>query len=95
LSVNDLLSSYSGKKGDEILDFLDSCVNDSLLRLNETGSLPGNIVLPEGTCQIVINSHSGNDWDFTVIGSKDGFTKSIRLKVARGSGLNLQNWQEI
>ena len=98
LSVNDLLSSYSGEKGEAALDFAESCVEDVLLRLNEDNSIPGSISIPSfpgGTCSVTINSQTGNDWDFTVNASFENYNRSIRLSVTRDTTVSVNSWLEI
>ena len=95
LSVNDLLSSASGKKGDETVDFVEACIEDALLRLNEDNSIPGNITLPQGTCSVTINSQVGNNWDFTVAATLNDYTRSVRLQVTRDTTVVVTSWQEV
>ena len=95
LSVNDLLSSVSGKKGDETVDFVEACIEDALLRLNEDNSILTTLTLPQGTCSVTINSQVGNNWDITVTGALDNYTRSIRLQVTRDTTVSVTSWQEI
>lgn len=94
LTVNDLLSTDSGEKGLSTLSFVESCAEDSLIRINEDNSLPGTLTLPQGNCSVTINSQSGTDWDYTVEGTYNGFTKSIRLQVTRDTTVNVNSWIE-
>ena len=94
LSVNDLLSSTSGKKGDETVDFVEACIEDALLRLNKDNTIPTTITLPVGDCSVTINSQVGNDWDFTVEATLDGFTRKIRVVATRSSSVTITSWQE-
>lgn len=94
LSVNDLLSSFSGEKSNESIDFVEACVEDALLRLNENNSLPANISLPQGTCSVTINSQIGNNWDFTVSGTLNGYQKNINLQAVRDTAVSITGWLE-
>ena len=98
LSVNDLLSSYSGERGDEAVDFAESCIEDVLLRLNEDNSIPESLVIPAfpgGSCTIATNSHVGNDWDITVAASLNSYTRNIRLTISRDTTVTVNSWLEI
>lgn len=94
LSVNDLLSSFAGEKGDMALDFVEACVEDALLRLNEDNSIPATISLPQGSCSVTINSQVGGDWDFTVTGTSDGYTRSVQVQAGRGTTVDITGWLE-
>ncbi|KKQ25941.1 MAG: hypothetical protein US62_C0024G0007 [Candidatus Woesebacteria bacterium GW2011_GWA1_37_8] len=93
LSVNDLLSSFSNKKSNEVVDLTESCVEDVLLKLNEENVINnGTINLPGQVCNVTINSHTGNDWDFTVDANKESFYQSVRVSATRGSTVTISSW---
>lgn len=95
LSISEAQLSLAGKKGQESIDFVEGCAEEALLQLNETNSIPATIALPEGSCSVTIDSHSGNDWTFTISGSIDQFTKSIQLVANRGSTVMITSWREV
>lgn len=95
LSVNDLLSSNSGEKGEAALDFVESCAEDALLYLNENNSLPSSVTILSQSCNVNINSQVGNNWDFNVTGIIEGNARSFRIKVIRDSTLTVTSWTEI
>jgi len=94
-AVNDIQSALSGKKAEESFDIVQSCAEDAIMRINQYDLLPTSISLPEGSCTITINSHAGNDWDFTVTGGLIGQTRSLRLSVTRSTIMLLNSINEI
>lgn len=94
LSVSEGQMSLAEKKNEETVDFIEGCVEDALLRLNEDNAIPTQIPLPEGNCDVTIDSQSGSDWTFTVSGSVDNYTKNIQAQMTRGSTVTITSWQE-
>lgn len=93
LSINDLFSSYSGKKSNSTVDFAEACVEDVLLKLNEENVVvAGSMSLPQGGCNVAINTHVGNVWDFTVSTNAEGYYKNIRVNATRGSTVTITSW---
>lgn len=95
VSVNDIQSALAGKKGQQALNLVEGCVEDALLRLSNTNAIPSTISLPEGTCSVTINIHSGNDWTFTTTGTFENYTKSVKVSANRGSSLTVTSWVEM
>jgi hypothetical protein len=83
LSINEIQSSLSNKKSEQGLGFVDSCVEEALLRLNEEIAIPALLTLPEGTCTATVNSQTGANWTFTVNGTSEGYSKTVRVSVIR------------
>lgn len=95
LSINEAQLSLAGRKSQASIAFVDSCVEDALLRLNEDNSIPVQILLPAGSCDVTIDSQSGDDWQFTVFGSIDDYGKSIQVRVNRKAVLTITSWREV
>ena len=95
LSISESQLSLAGKKKEETVDFVEGCVEDALLELNNGGSISSSLTLPEGTCSVTIDSQSGSDWTFTVTGSVDNYTKSIQVSANRGSTVTITSWKEV
>lgn len=95
LSVSDVQSSLAAKKSEETVDFVESCTEDALIYLNENNSLPTSVTTPEATCTITTNSQTGDDWDFTVEHTFDGYTKRVRVDAERDIGVTITSWVEV
>ena len=93
LSINDLQSSFAAFRNEEGIDLIESCVEDALLRLNEEGSIPGSITIAGRTCSVT-STQEGNNWDFTVESSNEGYTKKIRVTASRTSTVSITSWKE-
>lgn len=94
-SINEAQISLAETKKEAALALVESCVQDGLLRINKSNSLPATITLPQGTCNVTINSHIGNAWIFSVSGVFGGFKKNIQVSASRTSTIGITNWQEM
>lgn len=95
LSINDIQSAFAYIKGGQSLHLVEGCVEDALLQLNNSNSLPSSILIPEGTCTVTVNSHSGNDWTFTTSGTFSSHFKSVKVSVTRESLLSISSWIQL
>lgn len=95
LSVNDIQSSLSNKKSEEARDLVEGCAEDTLLQLNQTNTIPTSITIPEGSCSVTINSHTGNDWTFTVSGQFEAYQKTIQISATRNTTVVVTRWNDI
>ncbi len=93
-AINDSQSSFAAKKSSETLDFVEGCVEDALIKLSKTGSIPVSISLPEGNCSVTINSNVGTTWNFSVNANRNGFTKKITVTASRGNAVGITSWTE-
>ena len=94
LSINDIQMSLANKNGLDALNIVEGCVENSLLNLNEDNNIPSSISLPEGTCSATINSQTGNDWEFTVQTTVNGYSKSAEYAATRGTSVFVTRWIE-
>ena len=95
LSISESQLSLGEKKNEETVDFVEGCVEDALLELNNSGSISSTKTLPEGTCSVTIDSQSGNDWTFTVSGTQDSHTKNIQVSATRDTSVTVTSWKQV
>ena len=95
LSISESQLSLGEKKNEETVDFVEGCVEDALLELNNLGSISSTITLLEGTCSVTIDSQSGNDWTFTVSGTQDSHTKNIQVSATRDTSVTVTSWKQV
>ena len=94
-SVSEIQNALSAKKNEESLDFVESCVEDALLRFNKVDeALPGQIILPEGSCTVTMELHEGPTWTYTFTGTQNGHTKKVRVKMTKSSTVSIDRWEE-
>lgn len=93
-SINEVQTSLSSKKSDESLDFVEGCVEEALLRLRNDSAIPTQIPLPEGTCNVTIESQSGTNWLITVDGELDNHAKSLEIDITRDTSVVVNSWLE-
>ena len=91
-SISDAQQSLSLNGRDEALNFVESCVQDALLTLNNTNTLPSSVTLPLGTCTVTTNSQSGTNWTFTTVGTINKYTRSVYLDVNRTTSITIIKW---
>jgi hypothetical protein len=74
----------------------ESCVEDTLLKINDSKAIPVNVSLPIGTCNVTINSSGPASWDFTVNSSAGGINVKYNV-IATGSGayIKVRDWKEV
>jgi len=95
LSINDLLSVNSGKISNRSLNIAEACVEDVLYRLNETGTIENGLFsLLDTTCSVTLNSHTGNDWDFTVSTEVESYYKNVRVNATKDTVVAVNSWQD-
>jgi hypothetical protein len=95
LSISDLQTSFANKKSEEVVYFTEACVEEALLRLNETNDVPTSLSFPEGTCVIGPTPLGGGSWNVIVQGTKDDYTKKIEIQATRGTTVDVTSWKEI
>ena len=95
LSVGQTQSTISTMQSQKVFHLTEACVEEALLRLQVDNTLPTTIILPEASCDVVVNSQSGNDWDFTVTYNGPTATHSIQVEATRAESITITNWLEI
>lgn len=96
LTISDAQTALGEKRKEEAIHFVESCIEDILLVLNEENTIPTpTVVLPEGTCTVTIDSQVGNSWTFTVTGTQNQHTKTIQVSATRGSTVDITRWKEL
>ena len=95
LSVSETQVSLGEQKKETTIDYLEACVEDALLQLNNQNAIPTQIPLPEGNCDVTIDSQVGSSWTFTVSGTQDNYTKAVQVQADRGTEVAITSWKEI
>lgn len=93
-SIDTVQSSLFDERAHTARNFVESCIEDALLRLNENDAIPTSITLPYGSCSVTINSQVGTTWDFTVVGTLDGQTVTIQVEAERSGSVTITDWLE-
>ena len=91
-SIDTVQSSLFDEKSHAARNFVESCIEDALLRLNENDAIPTTITLPSGSCSVTINSQTGTTWIFTTTGAQDGQTVSIQVEAERSGSVSITDW---
>jgi len=86
--------SLSQKKTSDALNFVEACGEEALIRLNVDGDVPPEISVNSNTCSVSILSQNGTNWQFTVSGSAESYTKSIKIEAERTDKVYLISWTE-
>ena len=91
-AISDAQQSLSLNGRDKAIQFVESCVQDALLTLNSTNTLPSSVTLPLGTCTVTTNSQVGSNWFFTTVGTLNGYTRSIYVESTRSTSVTITKW---
>ncbi|MCD8484354.1 hypothetical protein LRY65_01930 [Candidatus Woesebacteria bacterium] len=94
LSINGLQGSFSYRQGAQTRFLADSCVEEALLVINETESLPTSLTTPEGTCDLTLDAQVGDAWEFTVESNFEGNVAVHSVEADRGSVVSVTEWME-
>lgn len=93
-SITEVQRAFSARRGEQVLDRVEACIEDALYQINTRNDVPTTITLPEGTCSVTIDSHSGANWTFTVSGTASGYTKSIQVMTTRSNTITPVSWKD-
>ncbi|MBI4130462.1 hypothetical protein HY468_04050 [Candidatus Roizmanbacteria bacterium] len=93
ITVSGGQTALSGKKSEEALQLIEGCVAEALLTLNETGTIPLSIPLPQISCTVTIEGTGPPLWTFTVTGTFEGYTQSARVSAQRDSRVTVTGWE--
>lgn len=96
LSINEVQASLSGQRNEASLNFVETCIEDALMRLNRLNTIPTTITIPAvGTCSITIDSQVGSVWTFTTTGTLNGYTKRVQVQATRSGTITINSWKEL
>lgn len=95
LAISNSQMGLGIKKSKDDYYHLESCVEDALLYMKKRNTLPATIILPNGTCNVTVNSHTGNDWTFTVSQSNLVYPKSIQVICNKSGAILITSWKTI
>jgi len=91
-AISDAQLSLSLNGRDKAINFVESCVQDALLTLNSTDTLPASVTVPAGICTVTTNSHVGNNWAFTTVGTLSNYGRSIYVEATRSTTITITKW---
>ena len=94
-SINEVQSSLSENRKEATIALVEGCIQEALFWINRTNNLPSTVSLPEGSCDVTINSHLGVFWTFTVSGTFENYRKSFMVSANRTSKVTVTSWSEI
>lgn len=94
LAIDDSQLALASRQREILINQIEGCVEDALLRLNENDALPTTITQPEGSCDITLDSQAGSTWTFTVEATKNNATKRVQVVAERTSTITISQWLE-
>lgn len=71
------------QESNEIRQILGSCVEESLLRINENDELPSLVTIEENMCNINLISKFNSSWEYDVNVSKNSYIYKVKVKARR------------
>jgi hypothetical protein len=95
LSIGEAQSGLALFKGEDTLTFVESCMEDALLKARNNNSYTGGtITRPEGTCSITV-SKAGTTWTVTATTTATQYVRTVQAVVTRGTAVTITSWKEI
>ena len=96
-SISESQISLSDKREMQLTSMIDSCLEESLLRLNEENSLPSVINIENHSCTLTVEDHDevSDQWIYLINLSFNGYEKNIRVIASRSDRVYILNWKEI
>lgn len=94
LGIGEGQSSLSLSKGEDVLNFVEGCMEDALLKLRSNISYSGgSITRPEGTCSITVTT-AGPLYTITATTGTTTYKRTVQAVVTRTSAIILTSWKE-
>jgi hypothetical protein len=96
LSLGEAQASFATYKGEDILQFVEGCMEDALIKSWASNSYAGgNITRPEGTCNVTV-SKSGTTWTLAATNSTIQYKRTIQTIITRSkTNITIQSWKEL
>ncbi|MBI4079054.1 MAG: hypothetical protein HY429_02035 [Candidatus Levybacteria bacterium] len=97
LSIGEAQSSFALFKGEDTLQFVEGCVEDTMLKIRSDPSLAGTFTIgrPEGQCSVAIVNKTGVQWTVDVTTQDTRYKRTVRIVFNRNpTGITLTSWQE-
>lgn len=94
LSIDGAQISLSENISQTSNQVVESCVNEVLLELTNEATFSGTVTLPEGSCTVILDSQSGDNWVFSVTGSINNYDTTIQVDLDKTTELTINSWLE-
>jgi len=101
LGLGELELGYTTQRGSEAFSVTDGCLEETLRRIRLDTSYGVGVetivvLVPNGSCSIVITDLGGSQRSIIVSGSTDDYYKSIEATILlSGNVITMQSWEEI
>jgi hypothetical protein len=92
LSIDEGQMSLAQLRSEQARGMVEGCAADALLQLNESGTLPGSVTLPQGSCTISGVTQNGSQWQFIVSGSLGSNQAQLSITAERTSRVRIMRW---
>lgn len=95
LMIGEGQSSLASTKGEEVLVFVENCMEDALLKIRNAPTYSGGTIFhPSGTCDITVNRVS-NNYTITATSTSFSHVRTIEVQATRTNQLTITSWKEI
>ena len=94
-SISSAQTTLDDNLEESLLMSVESCAEDALLQIYKNDSINSPIVIPTASCTVIINSHVGSDWVFTISTSASSFAKTIEVSATKSGSVTVTGWREI
>ena len=93
-AIGNAQMALGGTQADGAKSLAQACMEDVLLKINKTSTVPSSVSTPQGTCTITTDAQAGSNYTVSVTATKDNRTKKITTSVSRITNVAVTSWLE-
>lgn len=93
-SIGNAQMALGGAQANGARSLAESCMEDVLLKINKTSTVPSSVSTPQGICTVTTDAQAGSNYTVSVTATKDGRTKKITTSVSRITNVSVTSWLE-
>jgi hypothetical protein len=82
-------------QSNQLMQNLDGCGDEALIRLNRNSLYAGETLILDGTTCVISLSGSGSTRTISILGSKDAYTKKLQINATIFPTFTVTSWQEV
>lgn len=94
LSIGEGQVSLAQAKSESQLSLIESCLENTLLKLRSNPYSGGGGVLPEGTCNVIGSDQGNGNYIFYIYSTDVSYYRFIQVSVNRDYSITMTSWKE-
>jgi hypothetical protein len=93
-AIGNAQMALGGAQADGARALAESCMEEVLLKINTTSSVPSTVNTPLGNCTVTTDAQAGSNYTVSVTATKDNRSKKITTSVSRTTTVSVTSWLE-